>query len=110
MLRIKKRSERNRGRLEIIAEILTELREPAGRTNIMSQCNMSGAQSGQYLHFMKSKDLILKNAARGRATYQRTEVGLKFLEIYNKMALMLDPNVSTPWWRLTTPKKPIPMV
>jgi predicted transcriptional regulator len=36
--------DRNRSRFEIIAEILRKLREPSGKTSIMSHCNMSSAQ------------------------------------------------------------------
>jgi predicted transcriptional regulator len=99
MLRNRKVFERNRSKFEIIAEILGELRKPTCGTNIMSQCNMSTAQSGQYLNFMRSNNLIQKDATAGRVTYYRTEVGREFLELYNKMILLLDPNISTPWWR-----------
>jgi predicted transcriptional regulator len=104
MLNISKISDRNRSRFEIIAEILGELRVPTVRTNIMSHCNMSTAQSGQYLNLMGSNDLIRKDATGGRVMYQRTEAGLEFLELYDKMTLLLDPSVSTPWWRLASTK------
>lgn len=96
MLRMRKVSDRNRSRLEIIAEILRELRLPTGKTNIMSHCNMSTMQSGEYLSLMRSSDLIRIDAIAGRVTYQRTEVGREFLGLYNKMALLLDPSISAP--------------
>jgi predicted transcriptional regulator len=89
-------SDKNRSKIEIIAEILRQLRVPTVRTNIMSHCNMSSAQSGQYLTFMRSSDLIRMGAIRGMVTYQRTEAGREFLELYNKMVLLLDPNISEP--------------
>ena len=79
MLRMEKISDRNRSRLEIIAEILRKLREPTGKTNIMSHCNMNSAQSGQYLNFMRSNDLVQIDAISGKVTYQRTEAGREFL-------------------------------
>jgi predicted transcriptional regulator len=88
--------DRNRSRFEIIAEILRGLRMPTGRTNIMTHCNMSSAQSGQYLSFMKFNDLIQTDAIAGRVKYQRTETGRQFLELYNKMALLLDSTISAP--------------
>jgi len=94
MLRMRKVSDRNRSKFEIIAEILRKLRKPTGRTNIMSHCNMSFTQSGQYLTLMRSNDLIRIDAIAGKVTYQRTEAGRKFLEVYNKMALLLDPSIS----------------
>jgi predicted transcriptional regulator len=94
MLRMSKVSDRNRGKFEIVAEILRELRKPTGRTNIMSHCNMSSMQSGGYLSFMKLNDLIRIDTIAGKVTYQRTEAGREFLKIYNKMVMLLDPSVS----------------
>jgi predicted transcriptional regulator len=88
-------SDKNRGKFEIIAEILSELRKPTGRTNIMSRCNMSSMQSGEYLSLMKSNDLVRIDTAAGKVTYQRTEAGLEFLKIYNKIVVLLDSSIST---------------
>ena len=88
--------DRNRSRFEIIAEILRKLRKPSGKTNIMSHCNMSSAQSGQYLDFMESIDLLRTDMIAGKVTYQKTEVGRDYLELYGKMALLLDPSTSGP--------------
>ena len=88
--------ERNRSKLEIIAEILRKLRQPAGKTNIMSHCNMSSAQSGQYLNYMESVDLVRTDGIRGKVTYRKTEAGRDYLGLYNKMALLLDPSISAP--------------
>ncbi len=90
-------SDKNRNRLEIIAEILRHLRMPTGKTNIMSHCNMNTAQSQGYLNLMKSNDLIIRiDAIAGKITYQRTEAGREFLELYNKMAVLLDSSISAP--------------
>ena len=90
-------TDRNRSRLEIIAEILRKLREPSGKTNIMSRCNMSSAQSGRYLDFMESIDLLRIDRIAGKVTYQKTEVGRDYLELYGKIVLLLDPSISGPW-------------
>lgn len=87
-------SDGNRSKFEIIAEILMRLCEPTGKTNLMSHCNMNFTQSGQYLNLMKTNGLIRKDAMAGKVTYQRTEVGIEFLEIYGRMALLLDPGIS----------------
>jgi predicted transcriptional regulator len=89
-------SVKNRSRFQIIAEILRKLREPTGKTNIMSHCNMSSIQSGEYLSFMRSNDLIQVDAVAGRVTYQRTATGREFLQVYNKMVLLLEPSISAP--------------
>ena len=94
MLKVRKVSDRNRNRFEIIAEILQKLQKPICKTNIMSQCNINTEQSGQYLNFMTSSDLIMINRAPGNVTYQRTEAGREFLKLFNKMALLLDPSIS----------------
>jgi predicted transcriptional regulator len=86
---MRKEPDRNRSTFDIIAGILTELREPTGKTNIMTHCNMSFAQSGKYLDIMTSNDLIQLDATAGKVTYHRTEVGRDFLKIYNKMVLLL---------------------
>jgi predicted transcriptional regulator len=69
---------------------------PTGKTNIMSHCNMNTAQSQGYLNLMRSNDLVQIGAIAGRVTYQRTEAGREFLELYNKMAVLLDPSISAP--------------
>jgi predicted transcriptional regulator len=97
MLRMRKVSDRNRSKFEIIAEILSELRKPTGRTNIMSHCNMSSIQSGEYLGLMRSNDLIRADTVAGKVTYQRTNAGREFLELYKKIALLLDPGISVPF-------------
>jgi predicted transcriptional regulator len=51
-------------------------------------------QSGQYLDFMKSSDLIQTDTMAGRVMYQKTEVGREFLGLYNQMTLLLDPSIS----------------
>ena len=58
MLNMRKVPDGNRSKLEIIAQILREVRLPAGKTCIMSHCNMSFAQSGNYSRLMKSNDLV----------------------------------------------------
>ena len=96
MLRTRDVSDRRRSRLDIIVEILRDLREPICWTNIISHCNMSTKQSKQYLSSLRSNDLIQIHTAAGKVTYQRTETGREFLEHYDKMALLFDPSISAP--------------
>lgn len=96
MLRMRNVFDRNRSRFEIIAEILRDLREPTCWTNIMSHCNISSKQSGQYLNLLRSGDLVRIDATAGKVTYQRTEAGRHFLTLYNKIVLLLDPSISAP--------------
>ena len=94
MLRMRKLFDRNRSKFEIIAEILRDLREPVCWTNIKSHCNMSSKQSGQYLKFLRSSDLIHKQVEAGRVTYQRTAAGQDFLKRYDKIEMLLDSSTS----------------
>jgi predicted transcriptional regulator len=96
MLRMVKVSDRNRSKFEIIAEILSQLRLPTCKTNIISHCNMSSIQSGQYLNLMSSNDLIRIDVIAGKVTYQRTATGREFLEIYRRMLLLLESSISGP--------------
>ena len=91
MLTIRKVFDGNRSKLEITAEILRQLHTPTGKTNIMSHCSMSFAQSGEYLSLMTSNDLIRLDMMAEKATYQRTETGREFLALFNKMVLLLGP-------------------
>ena len=97
MFNVKEVSDGNRSRLQIIAEILSQVRIPVGKANIMSHCNMSTAQSGQYLNLMASSNLVRLGAYGGKVTYQRTEVGLEFLELFKKMTLLLNSGISSPF-------------
>jgi predicted transcriptional regulator len=97
MLNVRKESDGNRSRLQIIAEILRQLRIPVGKSNIMSICNMSTVQSGQYLNLMTLGNLIRSGVYAGKVTYQRTEAGLEFLELYKKMAMLLNTGISSPF-------------
>jgi len=91
MFGMRKMPDRNRCAFDIIAEILRELREPKGKTNIMSRCNMSFTQSGHYLSLMRSNDLVQMDATAGKVTYQRTDAGLEFLARYKKLVVLFDP-------------------
>ena len=46
------------------------------------------------MNLMRSNDLIRTGAIAGRVTYQRTDAGRVFLELYGKMALLLGAGVS----------------
>lgn len=96
MLKTRNESDRNRSKFEIIAEILRSLRVPICWTNIMSHCNISSKQSGQYLDLLRSNDLIQTQVVAGKRTYKRTEAGREFLKHYNKIELLLDHSIPAP--------------
>ena len=95
MTRINRFSEGNRSKLDIMAKILREVKNPIGVSDILSSCNMNFKQSGYYLEVMRSSDLIETNTNAGRVRYCRTETGQEFLEAYDKMILLLGPVISS---------------
>ena len=96
MLRARNVSDGNRSRLDIIAEILMNLRVPICWTNVVSHCNMSSKQSRQYFNLLRSSDLIQMQVAAGRVTYQRTEAGQDLLKHYDNIVLLLNPSICAP--------------
>lgn len=90
MLRISKFDGRRRGKVEIIAEILTNVRKPAKKTQIMYECNLSFRQLKEYLSFMGRRGLVRANAEEGTVTYKITDAGRSFLDSYSKMARLLQ--------------------
>jgi predicted transcriptional regulator len=75
MLRISKFDGRRRGKVEIIAEILANVRKPAKKTQIMYECNLSFKQLKDYLSFMGRRGLVRANAEEGTVTYKITDDG-----------------------------------
>ncbi len=96
MLATRTMTDVRRSKFEIIADMLTILREPTCWTNIISNCNMSTKQSKQYLSLLMSHDLIQIAATARSVKYQRTEAGRKLLEQYDKIVLLLAPSISAP--------------
>ena len=90
MLRIGKFDGRRRGKVEIIAEILTNVRKPAKKTQIMYECNLSFRQLKDYLRFVSGRGLVRANAEDGTVTYKITDAGRSFLNSYNNMARLLQ--------------------
>jgi len=90
MLRISKFDGRRRGKVEIIAEILMNVRKPAKKTQIMYECNLSFRQLRDYLRFVSGRGLVRANAGDGTVTYKITDAGRSFLNSYNNMARLLQ--------------------
>lgn len=90
MLRIGKSDGRRRGKVEIIAEILANIRKPAKKTRIMYECNLRFKQLKGYLRFMNVRGLVRANAEDGTVTYKITDAGRSFLNSYNNMARLLQ--------------------
>ena len=71
---------RYRGKLEIVADILSVVRGGAKKTEIMYQANLSYSLLVRYLRDVMEADLV----ARGNDnSYMLTEKGLEFLNRFN---------------------------
>ena len=75
--------EERRGRLEIIADILSVAMEEAKKTEIVYRANLNFERAGKYLPYLEEKGLI-ENENMGRE-YKTTEKGREFLRDYQKM-------------------------
>src|SRR5918912_17532 len=77
---------KNRSRIDILAQILRAVNGTGGgitKTKIMYNALLSYAQMQQYLLLLTEKGLLLQYN-KTMHTFNITEKGLKFLEIYNK--------------------------
>jgi len=69
--------------LQIIADILTVVRNGARKTKIMYQANLSYSLLNQYLDYAMETDLI-SVSSENKGYYIITSKGFEFLEKYNK--------------------------
>jgi predicted transcriptional regulator len=88
----------NRGRLEIIHEILSMSREPMRKTRILYRCNLSYDQLQKYLEYLVSHELLKSFKKRQIEFFQTTERGKEFLEGYERIEIF-EPKQS-PYQRL----------
>jgi predicted transcriptional regulator len=81
--------KRKRSRNDIIASILRSIREKGGLgiTNIMYGSYLSYGQVDRFLKLLKENGLLHFDENIGR--YKITELGLQYLELYEKMDDML---------------------
>ena len=79
-------SNRKRGKVDIIAEILKIGQKPVKKTRIMYRANLSFQQLKKYLKIVEENQLLKKDSD----TYKTTEKGKRFLEIYRQIDLFLS--------------------
>ena len=84
---------RNRGRIDLMAEILHAANESdgAGRTKIMYRAFLSYPQMKEYLPALTRRGLLNYDAYT--QTFKTTEKGLRFLNTYNQIndAIKISP-------------------
>jgi predicted transcriptional regulator len=87
------KSDNNRGKIQIMADIVDLCKAGIRKTHIMYKGNLSYEQINRYLYELLEKELIIQNLDDGVLTYRATEKGRSFLQYYNLMLGILDENV-----------------
>ncbi len=73
---------------EIVAEILQTSKNGAKKTRIMNSCNMSNGMTKEFLNYLLRIDLI-----RVGNSFHTTEKGLRFLQTYQTLELLLNTRI-----------------
>ena len=84
---------KNRGRMEIIAAILSVAKKGAGKTQIMYRANLSFKQLQKYMDFLMKKDLLSVYDGDRGSLYETTSRGCEFLQDYKKIKNVLSESV-----------------
>jgi len=80
----------NRGRLDIIHDILHLCRKPARKTSILYKCNLSYELLLKYLGYLISCELIYTYEENPRELYHVTGRGREFLEGYESLINLVN--------------------
>ena len=86
------KNENNRGKIQIMADIVDLCKAGIRKTHIMYKGNLSYEQINRYLYELLEKELITQNLDDGVLTYRATEKGRSFLQYYNLMLGILEEN------------------
>jgi len=76
----------NRGKIEIMADVLSLSTSGIKKTHIMYRANLSYEQILYYLNQLLSKRLIAQDVSDGAVVYRTTEKGREFLSCYSRMS------------------------
>ena len=75
----------NRGKIEIMADVLSLSTTGIKKTHIMYRANLSYEQILYYLNELLGKGLIVQDVADGALVYRTPEKGREFLACYGRM-------------------------
>ena len=81
---------KKRGRLQIIYDILSVIKEKNGKikpTNILYKSNLSNQMFSEYVDYLVNNGLIIENQAKSSKTYSLTQKGFDYL---NKYQMIVD--------------------
>jgi len=80
---------RRRGRLSIIADILSEATRGVSKTRIMYRASLSFVQLNKYLSFLLDVNLLEVVENPKRRSYKTTNKGLQYLQSYMEIGELL---------------------
>src|SRR5918996_1040223 len=99
------RSERknNRGKIQIMADVLALATSAIKKTHIMYRANLSYEQVYLYLEELISKRLIVQDLSADGVVYRTTEKGREFLLYYTHLVEFLEEEKQEPEAELSSP-------
>jgi predicted transcriptional regulator len=80
----------NRGKIQIMGDVLTLATSGIKKTHIMYRANLSYEQMYLYLRELISKRLIVQDASSDGVLYRTTEKGREFLLYYTHLVEFLE--------------------
>jgi len=85
--------EKRRGKLEIIADILTSIQDKEGKikpTHLLYKSNLSHAKLKEYLDVLIKKGMIEERLLKGKKMFFMKEQGYKFLSEFERIKEFSD--------------------
>ena len=106
MNRIETRNENNRGKIEIMADVVDLCKSGIKKTHIMYKGNLSYEQINRYLQDLMKKGFIRQDVSEGVVVYRTTEKGRLFVHYYTLMTDILVDNTRND----VDPIEPMPLI
>ena len=85
--------EKRRGKLEIIADILSSIQDKEGKiktTHLLYKSNLSHAKLKEYLDILLKKGMIEERLLKGKKMFFMKEQGYKFLSEFERIKEFSD--------------------
>lgn len=86
---VSNRTEQNRTRVEILANILEIAGKQTLKTHIMFKANLSYRQLQKYVNFLETRGLLARTFEDNETLFHVTEKGLEFLKDYARISSYL---------------------
>jgi predicted transcriptional regulator len=96
MLQRERTTENNRGKLEIMADVVNLSTSGIKKTHIMYKANLSYDQINRYLRELLKLGFIEIAIEEGTVIYRATEKGRLFLHYYNMMRKTMNTEYEMP--------------